>query len=384
MITFEKIKLSGFRRLHEVELELRPLMVMIGANGIGKTSFLDAWSLLAASARGNLNSKLAEYGGLPSLLTYGRAEKLAFELSMPWQGDARFDYALDLVPRGLSYLIESENLTLYRGQPNDAFFGPRKCIVSHGADIMYYHNDIKKPNWDFNHLETAVSQAPKMFEGPEKFRQRLASFTQYHTLDVRPRAPVRLPQPMRPASFPGENGEDLISCLFSLRETDRDRFETIEDTLRVAFPGFERLDFPPVAAGTLYLTWKDKYFPKPIYLDQISEGMLRFLWLITLLQSPELTAVTMIDEPEVSLHPELLSLLVDLMREASLRTQLIVATHSDRLVSFLKPEEVVVLDLTEQGLATLTWADKLDLERWLQDYSLGEIWAGVGQMGGRS
>ena len=56
-----------------------------------------------------------------------------------------------------------------------------------------------------------------------------------------------------------------------------------------------------------------------------------------------LTAVTMIDEPEVSLHPELLSLLADLLREASARTQLIVATHADRLIRFLKPSEVVTI-----------------------------------------
>jgi predicted ATPase len=74
-----------------------------------------------------------------------------------------------------------------------------------------------------------------------------------------------------------------------------------------------------VAAGTLAMTWKEKTSKSPFYMHQLSEGILRFLWLTTLLQSPGLTAVTMIDEPEVSLHPELLSLLADLLREASQR-----------------------------------------------------------------
>ncbi len=66
------------------------------------------------------------------------------------------------------------------------------------------------------------------------------------------------------------------------------------------------------------MTWKDKNFSRPLYMHQLSEGTLRFLWLVTLLQSPDLTKVTLIDEPEVSLHLELLQLLADIMREASI------------------------------------------------------------------
>ena len=129
--------------------------------------------------------------------------------------------------------------------------------------------------------------------------------------------------------------------------------------------------------------WRDRRFSKPLYANQLSEGMLRFLWLATLLQSPQLPAVTLIDEPEVSLHPELLSLLADLFREASRRTQVVVATHSDRLVRFLKPSEVVVMDSTDDGMAKLTWADRLDLKEWLDEYSLDEVWR-MGRMGARA
>ena len=130
-----------------------------------------------------------------------------------------------------------------------------------------------------------------------------------------------------------------MSYLYYLREVDRDRFENILDSLRVAFPDLEDLGFPPVAAGMLTMTWKDKKFSKPLYVHEFSEGTLRFLWLTALLRSPNLSTIIMIDEPEVSLHPELLNLLVDLMREAAKRTQLIVATHSDRFIRFLEPEE---------------------------------------------
>jgi predicted ATPase len=221
-----------------------------------------------------------------------------------------------------------------------------------------------------------------MFPEPEQFRQRLASSTYYHMLDVSPRSPVRLPQPLRPAKLPGKDGEDLVTCLYEMREAEPDRFEAVEDALRAAFPDFERLSFPPVAAGTLAMIWKDRSFPAGFYTHQLSEGTLRFLWLVTLLQSSDLPVVTLLDEPEVSLHPEMLSILAELLREASLRSQILVATHSDRLVRFLKPSEVVVADLTDEGLAKLTRADSLDLEKWLDEYTLDQVWE-MGRLGGR-
>ena len=199
-----------------------------------------------------------------------------------------------------------------------------------------------------------------------------ASYYGACALNVGSKAPIRLPQKMQPTESPGKKGEYLVSYLYYLRETDKYRFEVIEDSLKAAFPSFKGLSFPPVAAGLLALSWHDKNFSTPLYMHQLSEGILRFIWLATLLQSRDLPAITLIDEPEVSLHPELLGLLSGLMREAAEHTQLVVATHSDRLIGFLKPGEVLVMDANEDGLATMRWADddEFDLEHWLSDYSL--------------
>jgi predicted ATPase len=378
--SFKKISVERFRRLCDVKLELRPLTVLIGANGTGKTSLLDVFSLLASSAQGSLNKAISDLSGLPALVTYDREEDLSIGITMGAPGHEPLEYLLVLMPRGTGYVIRVEILG-YKRHPE-----PFKHIESVGALVKYFdaaQGRLVGPTWEHNPLETSLSQVPKMYQEPEDFRRRLASSTYYHILDVEPRSPVRLPQPMRPAALPGKDGEDLVSCLFYLRETDRDRYEAIEDSLRAAFPAFERLDFPPVAAGTLAMTWRDKNLSRPLYMHQLSEGMLRFLWLATLLASPGLTALTLLDEPEVSLHPELLSLLAGLLREAANRTQLVVATHSDRLVRFLKPAEVVVIDSTDDGMAQLTWADQLDLDDWLAEYTLDEVWR-MGRMGGRA
>lgn len=382
MSSFERISIEGYRRLFSVQFDMRPLTVMIGANGVGKTSLLEIFSFLAASATGQLQSKISDLSGLTEIVTRDKANSVAISLSMSVPGYAPLDYQLKLVPTGLSYEIALETLT-QKNNPNA--FEPFKHIDSRGLDVKYFSPEdqrLLRPNWEHNPFETSLSQVPKMYQEPENLRKQLASCTFYGALNVASKSPVRLPQSMRPATMPGSNGEDLVSCLYYLRETDPDRFEIVEDTLAAAFPNFERLGFPPVAAGTLAMTWKDKNFSKLLYMHQLSEGTLRFLWLVTLLQSRDLTAVTLIDEPEVSLHPEMLRMLADLMREASKKTQLIVATQSDRLIRFLEPEEVLILDATEEGLTTMTWADSLDLEKWLVDYSLDEIWA-MNLMGGR-
>jgi predicted ATPase len=377
----EHISIQGYRRLLSLNLEMRPLAVIVGANGVGKTSLLEVFSLLATSAKGQLESKISEYGGLNEILTRDKAQALEIKLRMSVPRFEPLEYDLQIIPRGQFYGIGLETLTQEKAGYNQHF----RHIDSYGGGIQYYEVKDKRlvrPNWEHSPFETSLSQVPKMFAEPESLRQKLASCTFYGALNVLPGSPVRLPQPMRPVSLPGANGEDLVACLYYLRETDADRFEVIEDTLKSAFPDFEKLNFPPVAAGTLAMTWKDSNFSQPFYMNQLSEGTLRFLWLTTLLLSRDLTAITLIDEPEVSLHPQLLSLLADLLREASQRTQLIVATHADRLVRALQPNEILVAD-QEDGVTSMKWGDAFDLERWLADYTMDELWS-MNIFGGRS
>ncbi len=388
MNKFDMIQVRGFRRLENFDLRLEPLNVLIGANGSGKTSLLDVFSLLAASASGDLKATISDLGGVEANVTAlessdSRTDRfLRFDLERAVSGRQPLKYRISLRSTGVTYDILDETLT----QQNEAGkTDPMKHIESLYGRVRYFHPVVRKlqsPEWEHDQHESALSQVPKMYQEPEEFRKSLASSTHYHVLNVGNRAPVRLPQPMREAKLPGRDGEDLVSCLYWMREAAPERFETIEDTIRAGFPSFERLNFPPVAAGTLALTWKEKGMKHPFFMHQLSEGTLRFLWLVTLLYSPGLTGVTMIDEPEVSLHPELLSILADCLREASCRTQLIVATHADRLVRFLKPCEVVVLDVQGDGMTKATRAEKLDLEAWLKDYTLDQVWQ-HGIMGGR-
>ena len=260
-----------------------------------------------------------------------------------------------------------------------------RYFAADGAHIKL-ENDVvlQIPDLDYNWLETSLFQTSIPTPEMKSFRGHIGGISEiYHSLNVARKSAVRMPQIISPAQMPGTDGEDLLSCLHTMRETDRDRFVALEDALRAAFPNFQRLEFPAYPGGYLTLGWRDKNFTRPIYANELSEGTLRFLWLVTLLNSPGLPSVTLIDEPEVSLHPEMLQLMADLMREASQRTQLVVATHSDRFIRFLNPDELIVCDQDEQGGMTTKRADELDLAAWMEDYTLDQLWS-MGPLGGRS
>jgi predicted ATPase len=215
--------------------------------------------------------------------------------------------------------------------------------------------------------------------------QILAKTLSLGPLEVGLRAPVRLPQALTPATHPGGNGETLFAALYNMRESTASRsfYNRVIETLHLAFPNFDRLELPVVGGGQISLAWHEQDLTVPLYPNQLSEGTLRFLWLTTALLSPEPPPLILIDEPEVSLHPELLKIVAALLQDASARTQILVATHSPDLIRWLQSDEVVVIDKVD-GKTTFTWASdpSLNLSDWLKEYTLSDLWL-MGNLGGR-
>jgi predicted ATPase len=384
---FTHLHVDGYRCLVDVDLELRSLMVLIGPNASGKTSMLEVLTLLRDGAQGKLAEALSRRGGLTEILSKGDSDRDSLRIEIEADLESKvgikpIHYRLTISQMGTAgYSITRERLEWHL----DAAGEPVPFIHAGPGHVLYADPDksgeLSRPTWLYKASELALAQVPKMYREPEAFRDALAQTRFYSYLDVGHRAVIRLPQALTPTTQPGPNGENLYSTLYNLRATDSDSYQRIEDALRAAFPGFDRLEFPVVGAGQVTLAWYQEGLNDPFYPTQLSEGTLRFLWLATLMLAPDLPSITLIDEPEVSLHPELLKLLSGLMREAALHTQLVVATHSPDLIRWLEPDEVVVLD-KEGERATLTWADTLDLEEWLRRYTLADLWL-MGEMGGR-
>ncbi len=383
---FQRIEIEGYRSLVDVSLPLRPLGVMIGPNGSGKTALLEVFLLMRNAAQEKLAESLEGWGGLSAILSkVGRgAEYLKVNLEVDVESERSREpmyYRFELTPRGVGYAISFERLEWQWDPHADR---PYRYIEGRYDQVRYADPDASAPvhpTWAYNSLELALAQAPRLYEEPASLRDALSKIRLYSFLDVSQRAVVRLPQVLTPAVRPGPNGEDFFSALYNLRALHRDVYSRVEDVLRVGFAGFERLEFPVVGAGQVTMVWHDRHVLEPLYPNQLSEGTLRFLWLVTVLLAPDPPPVMLIDEPEVSLHPELIKILAGLLQDAAVRSQVLVATHSPDLVRWLQPEEVLVLDKSE-GRTSLTWADHMDLDEWLEEYTLRDLWL-MGTLGGR-
>lgn len=384
---FTELAVSGFRSLVDARVALHPLNVLIGPNGSGKTSVLDSVQLLRDAMQKNLAAALTGLGGLNSILPkfVDGPDRLKIGLQADVERPRETEpmrYRFELLPRELSYAIPVERLEWRSvGGPD----GPSLHLDAKYDDVSYWDPEVGRPvqpgRQSYNRMELALAQVAGLDPQPEALRNALTATRLFGALDIGSRAIIRLPQVLTPASSPGPNGDSLFSALYNLRATQRGSYDRIEEALHIAFPGFKRLEFPVVGAGQITLAWHQEELTRPLYPNELSEGTLRFLWLAAVLLSPDATPITLIDEPEVSLHPELLKLLAGLLQDAATRGQVIVATHSSDLVRWLNPDEVLILD-KEQGRTRFTWADTLDLAEWLREYSLGELWL-MGTLGGR-
>ena len=146
-------------------------------------------------------------------------------------------------------------------------------------------------------------------------------------------------------------------------------------TIQRVAPFIEELvqrELPGQQNQTLF-EWREKHSHDLFDINYLSDGTIRFICLATLLLQPKPPDFILIDEPELGLHPSAIHLLAAMLKQASKQTQVLVATQSPTLVSQVDLEDIVVLEHHE-GQSTLKRLDAKELEKWLQDYTLGELW----------
>ena len=187
---------------------------------------------------------------------------------------------------------------------------------------------------------------------------------QFH--DTSPTARIRGKWSSLDNRYLKEDGGNLAPFLFRLKTDHRPFYQRIVDTIRLILPFFSDFEFYP-EAGSLLLQWRELANDQVFDAAQASDGMLRVMALVALLQQPEadLPDVLILDEPELGLHPYAIEVLAGLIRSASRHVQVIVATQSVSLIDRFEPRDVVVVARSEQGTT---------LVRLLQSYTLSELW----------
>jgi predicted ATPase len=345
------IAASGYRSLRQIRFPVGQLTVFVGANGAGKTNLYRALQLLQAAAGGRLARELAAEGGMQSALWAGpRKDKgpvrirLAVSLG-PSEEEATHDYAVETglvrqhyevetgmpTPSGAGFLLEpqikEETLTLTGGRR------PVVALSRKGPSGYALADDGRRQELSHDILptETALGALGDASRFPDiaAVRRALLDWRFYHAFRTEPDSPLRRPSLAVTTQTLSSDGSDLAAVFATLAHIREETYD-LDETIADAFPGAQLVVPVPERTASFGMIFPE--YPKRIFeAAELSDGTLRFLALAGALLSYRLPGFLAVNEPEASLHPDLLDPLARLIVRASRRTQVWLVTHSERL-----------------------------------------------------
>lgn len=378
-------------------VELTSLNVLIGPNGVGKSNFIEAIELLHATPADF--SGVIRQGGTPRDWIWhgGEEAKVARieALLSPLDATPELRYAIEFTDSAGRLEITDEVLEeakkadrrakdvrfYYRFQRGNPAINVRETVTMNGGfQLKYKQRKLKRESIDAQQSILSQRKDPDLYPEVTATAKRFGGIQVFREWSFGRSAALRAAQP---ANLPtGVLLPQLVNLGLVLNDLEhRNEWTRFNELMRKFLPRFKRLS-TKVSAGSVQVFLHEEGLGVPVPATRLSDGTLRFLALLAILLNPESATLICIEEPELGLHPDALSLLADLLVEAAEKTQLIVTTHSDVLVSALteQTESVLVCDYLENG-TTLQRLETEKLGLWLKDYRLGEIWR-AGKLGG--
>jgi len=355
----QKLSLRGFKSICTLEdFELRNLNVLIGANGAGKSNFVDFFRLLRSMADEVLQKFVNEQGGADGFFFQGPSFTRQISARMEF---GRNVYEFELEPTADGGLHIADERVQYTGGTG---VGKPRSIGKGGRESQLKARKEQPASW---------GKDPGV---PAYVYDAVSNWIVYHFHDTSMFAPMRRDQAVRDFQELRHDASNLAAFLLHLREQAEGSYSLIRDTIRLIAPFFDDFVLRSETKGgeeKVRLEWRQKGSSFPFQPIHFSDGTIRFICLATSLMQPKLPATIVIDEPELGLHPYAVSLLADLLQSASERARVVVSTQSAALLDHFAPEDVIVVDRHE-GRSVFERLEAGKLAEWLQDYSVGELW----------
>lgn len=376
--------------------ELKALNVIIGPNASGKSNLIEAFSLLRA-APSNVRSPLKLGGGAGAWLSKhpnaGSTAMVSATLSLANHAQL-IRYSIGFAYEDQRFRIVEESV---QGISSDAEPSPATDYYRFDDGRAKFlrliprieHSDPRGPlpmnmEWeDVNPSQSVLAQRKgPIYSQLSDLGSVLSRIMIYRNWGSGPDSRIRQPQPTdSPNDFLAHDGSNLGLILNSF-ELFGGAHEELMRRVRRVIPLIEKFS-KLVQGGTIQVFAHERWVNEPIPAVRLSDGTLRFLCLASILCHPSPPPLVCIEEPEIGLHPDALLTLAEMLVDASTRTQLVVTTHSDLLVSKLSetPESVIVCERDPDGSSSLRRLEPDKVAKWLEDYSLGELWLS-GELGG--
>lgn len=343
----ERLTVEGYKSIRALpDLVLQDLNIIIGPNGAGKSNLLGLFRFLASLARRELQLHVGQQAGAARLLHFGPGTTSRLHLSLQAQ-DGR--YEADLVPSETDSLVFAREIVGFRGH--------EQAIGAPGQ------------------AETGLGRGASALRFPGIIRRSMEAWRVYHFHDTSADSPLRRHALLRGSSVLAANGANLPAVLYDLQERQPDALKEIEYHVRRVAPFFGGFTLRP-QAGTddvVRLRWRHRGSEEDFDARDFSDGTLRFICLVTLLLQPDPPPLIVVDEPELGLHPFALHLLAGLMHSIVPRSQIICTTQSVTLANQFSWENLIVVDRIDEA-SQFRRLDAGEVEAWLDEYSVGEMW----------
>lgn len=336
MSRLESIAIKGFRSFgEEVEVPLRPLNVLIGANGAGKSNFLEAFSLLRAISKRPIDTYVDKVGGAERLLHLGSRRTQEMSLRVTFEDTDGYIFRF--------FSGENDRLIIDKG----------------------------------DYVALGMPKYPDMGNNVRSTASRFHSWRKYHFLDTGVDSPMKKTAKVEDNRNLRWNGSNLAAFLHLLRRKYEAEYSAICAAVKQVAPFFDDFVLEPRALNreTIRLEWQHRKSNAYFDASALSDGTLRFMALATLLLQPKSLrpALVLIDEPELGLHPYAIATFAAMVRAICRETQVVLATQSATLVDHFEPEDVLVADRID-GETRINRLQTRELSGWLDDYSLGQLW----------
>lgn len=341
MLAIREISVSGYRSLRRIRFPVDGLGVFIGGNGAGKTNLYRSLELLQAAVDGTLTRALAAEGGMDSVLWAGErrkheAARARFAAELMDDATAQsFIYEVEVgvvqPVSGAGFQLEPqaklERLTLTSGRR------PVTLLERDGPSGFVRDEDGRRRPFGTTLLatETALASFQDAGRFPELqiVRQAMAAWRFHHDFRTDAGSPLRRPCLAVTTPMLASDGSDLAAVFATLKHIRQDTVD-LDEAVADAFPG-ARLVIPEPGREASFGLIHPEYPKRVFEASELSDGTLRFLALAGALLSYRLPPFIALNEPEASLHPDLMAPLARMIVQASKRTQIWLVTHSERL-----------------------------------------------------